>query len=262
MTTESVHFKDEIQDLLDGRLDLPTRERVEAHLATCGSCRQEWEALGRIKQTIRTGLEPSEAPPTLRARVLEALQREQRRIGSQVARRLPWSIAAASLAAAALVLLLVFVHKPPDLPSAAARDYARYQAGALPLQMQTESTQAMERFFAERSIRFRTRVFDFGMMNYRLIGGRVHNLAHRPSALFVYRGEGNKILLCEMYEGNTRELPRGGQLRWHNGIRFFVYHRSGRTAVFWQEGNVTCVLTSDLAPEEAVQLAFAKAIKV
>jgi hypothetical protein len=32
--------------------------------------------------------------------------------------------------------------------------------------------------------------------------------------------------------------------------------------VFWQEGDVICVLTSDLGSEEVIQLAFAKAIKV
>ncbi len=37
---------------------------------------------------------------------------------------------------------------------------------------------------------------------------------------------------------------------------------NGLTVVFWQEGAVTCVLTSDISPEEVVQLAFAKAVKV
>jgi hypothetical protein len=34
------------------------------------------------------------------------------------------------------------------------------------------------------------------------------------------------------------------------------------TLVFWQEGAVTCVLASDIDPEELAQLAFAKAVKV
>lgn len=82
----------------------------------------------------------------------------------------------------------------------------------------------------------------------------------RPSALFVYRGERNKILVCQMYEGSARDLPRGAEVRRHGGISFFVYRRDARTLVFWPEGKVLCVLASEAPTEEVVALAFAKAV--
>ena len=54
----------------------------------------------------------------------------------------------------------------------------------------------------------------------------------------------------------------GATLRENKGIRFYIYRVNGLTAAFWQEGAVTCVLTSDIASEEVIQLAFAKAVKV
>jgi hypothetical protein len=120
----------------------------------------------------------------------------------------------------------------------------------------------MERFFSAAGIPFKTRVFDLGMMTYRLLGGRAYRLNSRKSAFFVYRGKGDSILVCQMYPGGTSELPTGAVLRENKGTTFYVYRVKDLTAVFWQEGTVTCVLTSDIDPEQLVQLAFAKAVKV
>ena len=82
----------------------------------------------------------------------------------------------------------------------------------------------------------------------------------RSRALFVYRGPANEKLVCQMFVGQVDELPKGATLRENKGIKFYTYQSNGVTAVFWQEGTVVCVLVSDIAPEEVVQLAFAKAM--
>ena len=150
----------------------------------------------------------------------------------------------------------------PDLLSEVARDYREYKTEKIPLSLKTEDVEGMEKFFSAAHIPFKTRVFDLGMMNYRLLGGRVHKLGTRKSAFFVYRGEGNAILVCQMYLGTTRELPAGAVLRENKGIRFYIYRTKDLTVAFWQEGAVTCVLTSEIDPEQLIQLAFAKAVKV
>jgi len=150
----------------------------------------------------------------------------------------------------------------PELPSEVAQDYRNYKTDKLPLMLKTEDVKEMEKFFSEEGIPFKTRVFELGMMNYRLLGGRTHKLITRMSAFFVYRGKGDDILICQMYPGRVTELPAGAVQRENNGIRFYVYRVKGLTLTFWQEGAVTCVLTSDIDPEELLQLAFAKAVKV
>ena len=128
--------------------------------------------------------------------------------------------------------------------------------------LETEDVREMEEFFSEAGIPFKTRVFDLEMMDYRLVGGRVHQLLHRQSALFVYRGKGNKIVVCQMYPGQVTKLPAGAVRRENKGIQFYIYRVNGMTVAFWQEGAVSCVLTSDIDPEEVAQLAFAKAVKI
>jgi hypothetical protein len=41
-----------------------------------------------------------------------------------------------------------------------------------------------------------------------------------------------------------------------------VYERDGRTMVFWEEGDVVCVLTSDAPAQAVIDLSFAKAVKI
>jgi len=45
MPTPQRHFKDELQDWLDGRLDAETCSEVERHVETCAECRREYEAI-------------------------------------------------------------------------------------------------------------------------------------------------------------------------------------------------------------------------
>lgn len=265
MTDESVHFPDDMQDLLDGRLDAAARERVEVHLNVCTDCRREWEILRMVRQRTRS-LGGEGVPPDLAANLSAALDREDRRRtpvrpparGGPLQRK-PL-LAYGAFALVVILALFVWIARPPSLPSAVARDYGRYRSGSLSLELQTDRTEAMERFFSARGISFPTRVFDLGMMKYRLIGGRVHRLARRQSAFFVYYGEGNKILICQMFQATLAELPTAAQRREHNGITFWIYHRQDQTQVFWQEGDVLCVLTSDIPAEEVISLAFAKAM--
>ena len=93
-------------------------------------------------------------------------------------------------------------------------------------------------------------------------GGRTHRLGDRPSALFVYRGANGKLLVCQMFEAPVSLLPEGSMIRKHDGIRFYRYVLRGTTTVFWPEGSVLCVLAGDGAPDEVLQLAYAKAVKV
>jgi hypothetical protein len=152
---------------------------------------------------------------------------------------------------------------PPktDLPELVARDFARYSGGRLALDLRSSEGEAVESLFAAGGIDFRTRVFDLAMMQYRLVGGRVHRLGNSASALFAYRGPGGRDLVCQMYQGRLASLPEPDGAREHDGIRFQVYRVGKLTLVFWQEGPVVCVLASDAESESVIQLAYAKAVK-
>jgi anti-sigma factor RsiW len=263
--TESAHLGDAIHEVLDGRLAPEAQARAEAHLAECTRCRQELEALRWVKALAARGAAKRDVPPALASTISSALDREDRGVSTRMA--VPWRMPRPALALGLLALVTVAMllwrgRGVTDLPSAVARDYSRYREATLPLGLRTADTRRLQEFFAASGITFETRVFDLGMMGYRVVGGRVHALDRRPSALFVYEGEGGRLLLCQMFEGRLAELPPAEVVREHNGIRFHVHHRGGLNLVFWQEGDVVCVLASEIAAEEVIQLAFAKAVRV
>ena len=267
MTAHSGHFDDdEIQDTLDGRLSPEARRQLETHLEGCLACRRRLETLAWVKQQAARVKETVAAPPELALRIAQVLDEEDRAHAptrAQTAGRgVRWGprLAWAGAAAAALLLAIFYSPRGVDLPSAVARDYGDLRSGSLPLTLETADVKKMEAFFSAHASGVRTRVFDLGMMRYRLVGGRVHTLAGRPTSLFVYRGENGHTVMCQMYVGGPA-LPEGSELRQHQGITFSVYQRAGVTLVFWQEGQITCVLAGDGVAEAVIQLAYAKAMK-
>jgi anti-sigma factor RsiW len=265
MTDRAKHLGSALQDFLDGRLDAARHAEVQAHLEACPQCRGELEALRWVRDVALKQLPGEELPLALADRVataLDAVDRQARPATSPMFGR-PWQrwAAAGALVTAALVLLLSW---PPraDLADAVAHDFTAYSSGALELDLASSDGEAVESLFAAGGIEFRTRVFDLGMMQYQLVGGRIHRLHTRPSALFAYRGPEGRNLVCQMYEGQLAELPPPDEVREHDGITFQVYRAGRLTLVFWQEGAVVCVLASDAEFEAVIQLAYAKAVKV
>ena len=264
MRADDRHLGEELDLLIDGRLVPERRSQVEAHIAGCGRCRRELDSLRSAKAALQDRLREREVPPTLPARVTAALDRVDRESGARARpRQVVRGLAVGLGIAAAAVLAFLLLRAPrEDIIAAAAEDLARVSDAELPLDLETTDPTALERHFAQSDLPFAARVFDFGMMGYQLLGGRVDRVEGRPSALFAYRGEDGRIIVCQMYEGWLEELPVAVEERENDGIRFRIYRVGDTTLVFWQEGTVVCVLTSYGDPEEAIQLAFAKAIRV
>jgi anti-sigma factor RsiW len=260
------HLGATLQAYLDGRLDAARQADVGAHLDACPQCRAELEALRWVRDVALKQLPSDEVPPTLAGRVAAALDAADNRTrptaSPTIGRR--WRIWAGvgALAAAAVLALLLVPARSADFTHAVARDFAAYSRGTLPLELRSANAAAVESLYARGGIAFPTRVFDLGMMQYRLVGGRIHRLRDRPSALFAYRGPAGRDLVCQMYEGRLADLPAADDVREHDGITFQVYRLGDITLVFWQEGTVVCVLVSDGDAEVVLQLAYAKAVRV
>jgi anti-sigma factor RsiW len=258
-------LSEELDLLLDGRLVLEDRRDVEAHLAGCASCRRQLDSLRSMKAVLHDSMQETHVPATLSARVAAALDRVDRESGRRGDRAHRVARPAAlglGLAAAALIAFLLLRGSGPDFVEGAADNFASARTGTLVMDLTTSDPIELERYFAEAGLPFATRVFDFAMMDYRLIGGRVLSVDGRPTALFVYRSEAGRYVVCQMYEGSLDELPAAREERENDGIRFRVYRAGTTTLVFWREGAVVCVLVSDGEPEAAIQLAFAKAVHV
>ncbi len=268
--TKTEHPIDAIQDALDGRLDPSVRASLDAHLGICDVCRGEYERLAWTKRQLASLREETSMPASLPAQIQEALDAEDSRLaaGPAIARgrrwwwRPRWRLAVA--AAALFVGWLTWPSAPrvDSLPRLVAADYRAFTSGALPLGLEATRVEEVEAYFRRSELPFPTRVFDLGMMRYQVIGGLVHQLNSRQSALFAYHGPGGHQIICAMFRGRVEDLPTAqGRLR-NGGIEFLVYHEGSVTVVFWQEGDVVCVLAGDGESRAVIELAFAKAMKV
>ena len=265
MPTPSRHFKEELQDLLDQRLDAAAQSEVERHLKGCAECQRELDALRWTKTFAAQHFAATEAPADLEERIVAALRAERPRDQSEIIRPDFWQakrrpiLAWAAAVAVAAIVAGGFLLSRPNLPELVARNYRAYEARTLPLEIETSNVQRMENYFDGHKVEFKTRVFDLAMMDYQLIGGRVQRLRGQKGALFVYHGPYNHDLLCQMYPGKEEDLPRGAVRREHKGITFYRYQVRGLTVVFWPEKGIMCALVSDIAPVDVVDLAIAKA---
>ena len=283
--TETNHPGIELQDLLDGVLGDARRAEIEAHVAQCDACTEEltWLRTGRdAARSVRT-----EAPEGLDRRILSILDEEDRLVNQATAatrvtptrtRRWRWLAAAAVLVVGVGLVLVVTSVDPerpaipskPTLPTGpaiaasdlagdVANNFVDFRDGRLTLAVSTQDADELERYFDRAEINHDVRVLDLAMMEYGVDGGLVL-ATDPPRAMFVYDGPGDIQLMCQMLLMDYTELPDGGERRTHNDIDFVIYDRNGVTLVFWMEGDVMCVLSSDIGREEVVGLAFAKAM--
>src|SRR3954468_9216079 len=166
MPTSPKHFKDEIQDLLDNRLDARTRAEVERHMEACTECRREFEALRWTKSFAAKQFAAKSAPPELRDNILRAFEADVG--GANTTTRLPgfqtrklkpilaWAAALVALG----ILALVLIPKQRTLPQIVARDFRSYQNQKLTMELNTPDVKTMEAFFGKHDLPFAPHVYD------------------------------------------------------------------------------------------------------
>ncbi len=115
------HPYDLLADLVDGSLDAHDRAQVDAHLATCASCREDL-ALATAGRDAARSLPQVAAPADLREGVVGAA-------GGRASRAPRWYrwAGAAAVAAAAVVAIAVAL---PDVGGGASPEMAAQDAGA------------------------------------------------------------------------------------------------------------------------------------
>ena len=270
------HPTDRLLDLLDGRLAGEDRVAVDAHLRDCASCRGALAELTAVRRAVAR-LDAVELPAGLQGRILDAIDADrlaQARSPEPAVMTLPpedaptaprttagWPTWAALGGLAAVLALAVALWRGPatDLPGAAAAHVAAYEQRRLALERPAPTAEALQRDLQAR-VSFPVRVFDLAMMGFTITRGGVVDLDGRPAAAWIYQSTAG-TLICEMFLGSLRDLPAPDETRDANGFTFYIYRREGGTQVFWEEGDVVCVLASHLPSEDVLQLAVAKAMK-
>jgi len=247
--------REHLSDLNRDRLPAGTAEAVRVHVGACASCAEALRVDAEVRALVRSEAPRYAAPHALRTHIQSLLVESA--TAQPTPRRFsgwrPWLFAhrwiAGSLAGAAVAVLVVWAgslrmaRDPMSmLATSAVDEHMEYVK-------ETMTHPAADPLAVVRELKARVNypfepIFP-GDSQEQLITGKVSDLSGKRAATFVYRdGAGRYTTLFLMPEAGI-VVPAKGRIPIET---FNPYHRvvSGRQFLLWKQGNLACVLVSDL----------------
>ena len=257
-----------ITALVDQQLDDRERSALEAHMGECSGCRLAFEEELALKQKIRRAGERMHAPALLRSRI-----RSDRRIFPEKSRSPGQWLASLwsefpnfrTVSAVAILVLLILpayywwnrISQPVAL--AALETYDLLARGQVPEQPAQNSDQIVQELTRAVDGRFPPMGYDLSAMNLRPVAGVVREINGRKILIAIYQGEGGS-LLCYTFLGSEADAPLNAARFFDSdmNMNFYAFSRAGINAVLHREGDVICILASEMPMDELLDLARKK----
>ena len=228
-----------VQAYFDGEVDAVTAAEIERHLATCEECRALLQELRQVRTLLRDVAPKTGMPVRLRAGIMAALDQEPRpvvRLSDRKSRpsRPFWigvfSGVGGSAVAAALMLLVLTPLLNHDLTADLVADHTRALLSSHLIDVVSTDQHTVKPWFAGRTD-VSPEVADFAPQGYRLLGGRVDELAHHKAAVMVYQ-HGPHYINVFSWAVDSSALPQDTT-------------RNGYHLAFWKVGNLAYCAISD-----------------
>jgi mycothiol system anti-sigma-R factor len=264
---------DEAQELItalvDGELADAERASLEKHLEECPRCRHAVEEERSLSRTVRARAQSVRAPAHLRDRVLadprifpEKSQSVRRRQDYSLRRPHLLGPALAAALLLAIALPMYWMLKPGSEPIAAIalETYELFLRGDLSIDRTENPDELVEHLTRAVGGRFHPMGYDFTALQLRPVAGFVREIEGRKILVAVYQGQGGS-LFCYTFLGSEEDAPTDAS-RFHDvakKMNFYAFSRGRINAVFHREGDIICVLASEMPLEELLALARSKA---
>src|ERR1700687_4647565 len=239
-----------LQAYFDGEVDAVTSTDIERHMGQCAECRALHQGLEQLRSALRRDLPYAQAPPALRARIMQALDDERgsnapppQRRGRAIWRIRPfWVGAASGLGAAAIAATAAFLLIVPLTTPMVDELVSAHVNSLLPthlIDVVSTDQHTVNPWFAGHTD-VSPVVADFEPQGYKLIGGRVDYLEHQRAAVVVYQ-HGAHVINVFSWAAGQRSLPD-------------KVTRNGYHLIFWKAGNLQYCAVSDTAWDELLGL--------
>lgn len=220
---------------LDDELDAEYGLELEEHLNQCQACRNELEREGRLRLTLRRAAQSIVAPASLRRRVQESIEREQRHQSR-------WSKAWPAAAAAAV--LLAFVWKGAFETSSLGLDRELIERMNWPPEVVAADVAPVQSYLRNR-LPFALEVPQLRESKTVSLGGRVVPLGDRQAAYVRYEVPGGRIAIF-VYEDQDRSIPEVVPGFTINERRVRLNRVRGYTTAHWRSRGLIYSVVSDL----------------
>ena len=257
-----------ITALVDDELSASELASIESHLRECVKCQFAHRQERALKTAVRTAGGAVSSPGDLREKILSGLGRPGKGEALNEPQGPGWLSQLAfrpALAFALLLLLLlpvVYLTRSETAPIAlsALKSHERMVAGSLSY-IREESPEKLKIQLA-RSVdgRFGPMGYDLSMMGLRPVGGTVQEVAGRKIIVALYEGTAPS-LTCYTFLGTERDVPKGAALFAdpEKKINFYTFSHQGVNGVMHREGELICILVSEMPLPDLLALARSKA---
>ena len=258
-----------ITALVDHELEQGVRSALEAHLNECSGCRLAFAEELALKRKIRLAGERMHAPALLRNRILSdrRIFPEKRRSARQWLKTL-WPGSPVYQTALALTVLLLLIvptyylttRMSQTVALAVFETYETFARDELPVERTQNSDEIVGRLTRAVDGRFHPMGYDLSAMNLRPVAGMVREAQGRKILVAIYQGEGGS-LLCYTLLGSEADAPPNAAKFFDPDMKmnFYAFSRAGINAVLHREGDVICILASEMPMDDLLALVKAKA---
>ena len=264
---------DEAQELITALVDEelvdPERVALETHLQQCARCQIALEEERALKTAIGAAGDRVRAPAQLRNRILSdhRLFPEKRRSGSRwydyiaPLSHIPRpALFVALLLAIALPTIVFFNQRSQPIALAALETYGFFLKGDLaairaktPDQMKAQLIRAVDG-------KFHPMGYDLATMKLWPVAGAVREIQGRKILIVIYQGQGGS-LLCYTFLGSEEDAPPNAATFFDSAkkMNFYAFSRGTVNAVLHREGDVVCLLVSEMPMDSLLALTKSKA---
>ena len=162
----------------------------------------------------------------------------------------------------AIIAAIVSILRHPTVPAVISEDYSRVAARLLLPDVQGSDRAIVSRELAARQPALRVTLPSLSGASYALEGATVRQMRDAPGVVAIYRNPELDLVVAHAYVGTTADLPGPPEVRQIDGRRFVIQRKATNILVFWQDGPVVRVMTSNLPSEQVLRLAANAALSL
>jgi anti-sigma factor RsiW len=257
-----------ITALVDQELSSAERQALDDHLRQCKSCAALAAEEKLLKQALQSRAERLRAPAALRQRILsderifpKPAPVESRAVSwrrSSVFRR--GALAAILLLALALPLYLQRRSASESIAVAALSSQNALAESLITSAGAEKPDDLVARVVRESGGHFHPMGYDLSAAGLQPVAGSFQQIQGRKVLVVMYRGPGG-ILFCYTFVGTEADAPVHAAKFFDRGKRmnFYAFSRGPLNAVMHREGELNCILASEMPMDALLDLTRSQA---
>jgi anti-sigma factor RsiW len=260
-----------ITALVDNELSQKERQSIETHLTECQRCQFIYKEEEALKRQIRLASAKVSAPAGLREKILSDRRIfPERRGASGFWKGLLWpqrttllpTLVVATLIIIILLLPTIYLMRPGGEPISlsAVQTHQKILTGDIALAKATSQEELKERLVRSVEARFGPMGYDLSMMGLQAVSGLVQEAGGRKMLVTIYEGKG-LTLSCFTFLGTENDAPPNAALFFdpEKKMNFYSFSNGRINGVMHREGDVICILVSEMPMQDLLALARSKA---